>query len=199
MKETGFTEKEKDSAKGLIFLSPALLSALAVFCFAALAEPLFSESLGWLLSDSHELILSGDILDSPAPAFKLQDRDGNEIALTDLRGKTVFLHFWASWCPSCLEEMPSISRLARMMQNRDFVVIAASADFEWSAIDAVTGEDPFLRTVMDENSETARRYGTFMYPETYVIDGQGRLRAVFRGPRKWDSTEAIGYFENMTR
>jgi peroxiredoxin len=133
---------------------------------------------------------------SAAPDFTVKD-DARSVSLHDLKGKIVLLNFWATWCPPCVEEMPSLVALQGKMKDK-VTVLAISVDVDEGAykkflkdhgVDLLTVRDP------DEKSNTL--YGTFKYPETYVIDRDGVVRRKFIGPVDWTSPEIIQYLSKL--
>jgi thiol-disulfide isomerase/thioredoxin len=122
----------------------------------------------------------------PAFSFKLPARGGGEIDLSAYRGKTVLVNFWATWCPPCREEMPSLSRLAQAFDPQSFEVVAVSVDDGWAPIEKflATPKTPY-RVAWDEGGKVSRTYGTTKFPESYLVDREGRLRLKFVGPRNW--------------
>lgn len=139
-----------------------------------------------------------------APDFELPDMNGNKVRLSSFRGKTVVLNFWTQTCRPCLEEMPSIAELAKVAQKRDdFVVVTVSTDDGPDAVrDALTvalGEEPPFPVLFDPDSEIVHdKYGTKLYPETWIIDPNGVIRARFDGPRDWSSALAIEIAEKVS-
>jgi cytochrome c biogenesis protein CcmG/thiol:disulfide interchange protein DsbE len=127
--------------------------------------------------------------------FPLQ-MDGRVMHLADLKGKVVVLNFWASWCPPCLEEAPSLVQLQQEIAPRGGVVLGASID------DDVTAYNKFLQdnhisfpTFVDEGKKIEGEYGTVMIPETYLIGRDGRLARKIVGPQDWQSPEIISSIE----
>jgi peroxiredoxin len=182
--------------------SPRWLQALfAAAVLVGLGGPLVSEASAWLFPDEIPIpeSLRGEVLNQPARDFTLRDLDGNPVDLSDFRGKTVFLNFWATWCPPCVEELPDMVALNMAMRGRDFVILAVSLDDGPDVVRQFFGGVlPDFPIVMDDDGRIARQYGTFMYPETYVVDGDGRLRARFVGIRKWDSPDSVAYFSRLS-
>jgi len=134
-----------------------------------------------------------------AADFTLPDLHGRTYRLADLRGKVVFLNLWATWCPPCRMEMPSMEALYKRLENRDFVMLAVAED-EGGA--AAVG--PFVREVgitfpvlLDPEATVAPRYGATGYPETFIIDRNGRVVNHTIGPAEWDSEEMVAYFERL--
>jgi thiol-disulfide isomerase/thioredoxin len=98
----------------------------------------------------------------------------------------VLVNFWATWCPPCRKEMPSLTRLAQAYDPRTFEVLAISVDDGWDPIEKfLAGQEVPFRVVWDEGAKTSRTWGTSRYPESYLLDGEGRLRLKFVGPRNW--------------
>ena len=133
---------------------------------------------------------------SAAPDFTVKD-DARSVSLHDLKGKVVLLNFWATWCPPCVEEMPSLVALQNKMKDK-VTVLAISVDVDEGAykkflkdhgVDLLTVRDP------DEKSNTL--YGTFKYPETYVIDRDGVVRRKFVGPVDWTNPDIVQYLSKL--
>ena len=123
---------------------------------------------------------------SNAPEFTVQDSE-RSVKLSDFRGQVVVLNFWATWCPPCREEMPSLSRLAQSFDPGTFEVLAVSVDEGgWPAVDKfLAGQKVPFRVALDEGAKMSRAWGTSKYPESYLVDGEGRIRLKFVGPRNW--------------
>jgi cytochrome c biogenesis protein CcmG, thiol:disulfide interchange protein DsbE len=128
---------------------------------------------------------------------------GKPAHLSDLRGKIVILNFWASWCPPCVEEAPSLNRLQKYITSRNAVIVGVAADEDHAAyqkflldqgISFPTYRDPATR---DQKSPIAVSYGTSMIPETYVIDRHGKIARKFIGFQQWDSPEMLAYFDTL--
>ena len=126
---------------------------------------------------------------------------GKPARLSDLRGKIVILNFWASWCPPCVEEAPSLNRLQKYITSRNAVIVGVAADEDRAAyqkflldqgISFPTYRDPATK---DQKSPIAVSYGTSMIPETYVIDRRGKIARKFIGFQQWDSPEMLAYFD----
>ncbi len=172
------TKETKGSAKQTVFLVILILFAVV-----------FAISL--LVKDRHaakKIIASGD----RAPEFRLQTLDGRQVSLSDFRGKVVLVHFWATWCPPCVDEIPTLDRLYHELGGRDLELLAVSAD-EGGA-DAVTA---FMKknridvpVLLDPDRKVAGLYGTYKFPETYIVDRQGVVRYKAIGPRDWGEPES---------
>ena len=129
------------------------------------------------------------------------DLSGKHIHLSDLHGKVVVLNFWASWCPPCVDEAPSLNRLQTYIASRNALVLGVAAD-----------EDPyaFSKFLIDQGvtfpsyrdpgtkehaSPIALSYGTAMIPETYIIDRHGKIARKIIGRQQWDSPDMRAYFD----
>jgi peroxiredoxin len=128
----------------------------------------------------------------PAPDFTLPDLEGKLKNLADFRGRVVVLNFWATWCPPCIDEMPSLERLHQAMADRGVAVIAVSVDERFSDVPAFVEKfDLTFSVLYDEGKKVSRKYQTFKYPETYILDREGRLKSKVVGPRDWAAPTVI--------
>lgn len=113
--------------------------------------------------------------------------------LSDLKGKVVVLNFWASWCPPCLEETQSLNRLQEDISTRGGVVLGVSVDEDAAAYQKFLDDNHVIfPTYRDGTKKSAADYGTSMFPETYLIDRNGRLARKIVGPQDWQSPEIMG-------
>jgi peroxiredoxin len=136
-----------------------------------------------------EAVREGDL----APDFALPQRNGTVIRLSELRGQTVLLNFWATWCPPCLLEMPSLDRLHKNLSQANFTVIAISIDEGgWPLIDEFLKRVPLsFPILLDYNTDVAASYGTFQLPESYLIGPDGTVIKKYHGPREWDQKTVV--------
>ena len=133
---------------------------------------------------------------SEAPDFTVADSD-RTVKLSDLRGKTVLLNFWATWCAPCVAEMPSLVQLQSRMKDK-VTVVAVSLDIDENAYRNFTRtRTQGLLTVRDANQKSNSLYGTYKFPETYVIDRNGVVRRKFIGAVDWNSAEVQQYLESL--
>jgi peroxiredoxin len=130
---------------------------------------------------------------APAPDFVLNGIDGKSVRLSDYRGKVVFLNFWATWCPPCRSEMPSIERLNRKMDGHDFVILAVSIDgFETTQLKNMISPSNYTFTVLhDPEQKVADIYLISGIPTTYIIDKDGMIVDKSVGAEYWDSDKRI--------
>ena len=134
---------------------------------------------------------------SAAPNFSFAP-DGKPSQLADLRGKVVVLNFWATWCPPCVEEMPSLNRLHEQLALQGGIVLGISVDEDGAAYEKFLQEHKIrFPTHRDPSKQISSAYGTFMYPETYIIDRRGRIARKIIGPQDWSRPETIAYLQNL--
>jgi cytochrome c biogenesis protein CcmG/thiol:disulfide interchange protein DsbE len=132
-----------------------------------------------------------------APGFTIQDSD-RKISLDEFRGKVVVLNFWATWCPPCIEEMPSLVQMQQKMKSKGVEVVAISVDADQGAYrDFLKAHNVDLLTVRDPDQTSNNLYGTFKFPETYIIDRQGVLRRKFIGAIDWGTPEILDYLGKL--
>jgi peroxiredoxin len=167
-----------------------LVTAIAVYSFVATARE--GEKLRVCTPLCH---LKPDYAarNRSAPDFTVDTLAHGKVSLSSLRGKVVVLNFWTKNCRPCLEEMPSLAEFAASLRDRtDVVVLTVSTDENLKDVDgtlrSVIGNGvPFIAGVDPESNVVADKYGTKLYPETWIIDPRGVIRARFDGPREWTS------------
>ncbi len=122
-----------------------------------------------------------------APDFEVSDLTGRKVKLSELRGSPVFLNFWATWCPPCVEEMPSIAAIAHDHGSKGLRVVAVNVDASPAATIQkwLDGKKLAIEVWLDPNGAVAHQYGTFKYPETYIIDRTGKIQAKYVGSHPW--------------
>jgi peroxiredoxin len=140
-----------------------------------------------------------------APSFTLKDLKGQDVSLDSYRGKVVVLNFWTKSCGPCLEEMPSIAELTRILQPKtDVAVVTVSTD-EGPAdvldtLKSILHEDvPPFTVLFDPDGEkvVGGKFGTKLFPETWIIDKQGIVRARFDGGREWSNPAVIEFVDQV--
>jgi len=130
--------------------------------------------------------------------IQLKDAYGNNVRMSDFRGKVVFLNFWATWCAACVVEMPSMEKLHRRFKDRDFVMVAINVQESDAQVKAFFEKLKLsFTTLLDVNGEVATGFAVNALPTTYVLDKQGRLIGAAIGSREWDSRASIALFEHL--
>jgi peroxiredoxin len=132
-----------------------------------------------------------------APDFTLKDVKGHDVSLSSYRGKVVVLNFWTKTCGPCMEEMPEIADLARILKEKsDVAVVTVSTDdTAQEASDTLKAllkdEVPFQVLIDPDAKNVTGKYGTTLYPETWIIDKNGVIRARFDGAREWSNATVV--------
>ena len=149
-----------------------------------------------------EAIKELDLIRPPRPKFAddftIPTAGGKTFKLSAQRGRPVFINFWATWCPPCLEEMPALERLWRAQKDAGFVMLAVTVDANPKLAAPFVERHGFTFTVgFDPKMELANTYGVRALPSSFVIDRDGRLAAVAVGPRVWDNTAAHALIERL--
>ena len=127
-----------------------------------------------------------------APNFVLEDMDEYEYDFSEYRGKVVLLNFWATWCPPCKREMPSMERVYQNLKGDKFDVIAINQMEDGDRVFAFTGTldtQPTFNILLDSKSQVSQRYGVRGLPTTYLIDKKGKVRYRAIGGREFDHPE----------
>ena len=133
--------------------------------------------------------------------FTVPTPAGGALRLADYRGKVVFVNFWATWCPPCKEEMPSMERLYQRFKERGFIVLAVSVDAEGAgAVNRFVKENKLTYPIgLDPQMALASEYGVRALPSSFFVDRRGILVAVALGPREWDSKAARELVESLLK
>ena len=135
----------------------------------------------------------------PAPDFTFPDLNGQQVSLSEHRGKVVLVNIWATWCPPCRQEMPSMQKLYERFNGENFEILAVSID--------ATGREavaPFVRTmnltfpIMLDPKEVIRPlYGITGVPESFIIDKEGIVVEKIIGPIDWGTPKAFQFFQDL--
>lgn len=141
------------------------------------------------------------IPDSPSvPEIVITEGNGTAHVLSDYQGSVVLLTFWASWCPPCRAEIPSLNRLVHELKENEFVMLAINAgekpEFVADFIDEYKVEYPVY---FDENLEAVQTLGIESLPTSILLDRKGRGIAVITGAVEWDSNEILSLLERLSR
>jgi peroxiredoxin len=138
-------------------------------------------------------------LGHPAPNFMFPGLDGKMVSLSDYRGHVVLVNVWATWCPPCVDEMPSMERLYKELKGENFEILAVSIDALGTKAVA-----PFMKkynlsfpALMDSDATIKTLYQTSGVPESFIVNQEGFLVQKIIGPRDWATPAVVGFFRNL--
>ena len=179
---------------------------IMLFAAAAVGIPLFYNSfIATAGSQQQELerlfgnigILKVPHITQPVE-IQLKDVYGNTVRLSDYRGKVVFLNFWATWCRTCVIEMPAMENLHRRLKDKDFVMVAINLQESPEQVKAFFEKFKLSFTaLLDSSGEVGSGFAVRALPTTFILDKQGRIIGHALGPREWDSRASIELFEYL--
>lgn len=131
---------------------------------------------------------------NPAPDFSLSGSAG-DTRLSALKGNLVLVHFWATWCPPCREELPELAKLTGQMAGKPFRLLAISIDKDGNqAVQKLFSQlGVTLPVLLDPSSEVAKQYGITGVPETFIVSPAGVILKKIIGPLEWTSPETLAY------
>ncbi len=122
-----------------------------------------------------------------APDFRLEDMDGNRYALSDLQGEVVIVNFWATWCPPCREEMPSMQRAWEALEPQGVTMLAINVGEDPDTVFRFTADYPVEFPILfDRDSAVIGDWKVMGLPATYVVDPNGHITYRAIGGREWD-------------
>jgi peroxiredoxin len=189
---------DEASRRGLftgLQLAFVLVAAVAVYSFVTVAKEAEHRR-----ACTPECLIHPDYAgaDRLAPDFSLKDMKGREAKLSDYRGKVVVLNFWTKNCGPCLKEMPSLVELTEILADRKDVVVLAISTDEGPAdvadtLKSVLRAEPPFRILFDPDGDNVvtGKFGTRLFPETWLIDKRGVVRARFDGGRDWANPAVV--------
>jgi cytochrome c biogenesis protein CcmG/thiol:disulfide interchange protein DsbE len=134
-----------------------------------------------------------------APDFNIPRLDQGSLALSNYHKQVVVLNFWATWCPPCVEETPSLEKFAAQTKPLGVTVIGVSVDDDTAALEKFVNDYHLSYPVArDPQAALAARYGTFKFPETYIIDRDGRVAEKIIGPIDWQDPRIVSFVKSLT-
>lgn len=163
-------------------LHGALLLSLCLFCLA-------------LYSSLHETIVNaGD----SAPDFSITTDSGKAVTKDQFGGKLLLLNFWATWCPPCIEEIPGLNELARELGPKGLVILGVSVDKDPALYKQFLERNPLAYpTARDPEQVINLKYGTIQYPESYLIDRNGKVLEKYISSQPWNSPQMIQHIQSL--
>jgi peroxiredoxin len=150
---------------------------------------------GTLYNSLHEVIVNaGD----SAPDFTITADSGRTVTVHDFGGKLLLLNFWASWCPPCVEEMPALNQMARQLGPKGLVILGVTVDQDESALRRFLARSPLAFPIArDPDQKINLRYGTYLFPESYLIDRNGKVVEKFISSQPWASPEMLQHVGSL--
>ena len=191
------TSRRLDALGTTALLSYLLVGGLLVFGFALAIFPAVEAQNAAACKP-----LRPEARPGPAPEFVVQDLEGNEVRLSDFRGKFVVINFWATFCEPCITEWPQVERLAERVADReDIVVLAISIDPERDPIEPFLEQmaltDTEVQVLWDPTESVHNAFGTTNIPDTYFVDEEGQIVHAFVNVRDWGSPDAYHCLDSV--
>ena len=183
---------------GSLIIAAILIAAVAFYSMKESLPQKEQRSAAIVEDSTKKLRLEIPKTRAPAPDFELKAPAGKRLRLGDLKGKVVFLNFWASWCLPCIEEMPSMEKLHQELEKDGLVI--------W-AVNFREGSEPVTEffinhyltftPVLDRDGKVAELYQAWGLPASVIVDKHGEIAARAVGSRDWHSEEALQLFRNL--
>jgi len=141
------------------------------------------------------------VIGDQAPDFQLEDNKGNKVSLSSLRGKVVMVNFWATWCPPCRAEMPSMEKLYKAMADDDFVMLAINTEQNGrSIVPKFLEKTPYTFPILyDDKGVVQKLYGVYKFPESFIVGKDGKVVEKVIGPFDWSSAKTINYLKGLVK
>jgi peroxiredoxin len=197
----GKQSSASSSAWPLRRLAPAALTALAIGFVGVRFVMGAHDTLARTRDGACQALapdpLPAALRDKPTPDFQLPDANGQTVSLKAQVGHPVFLNFWATWCPPCVEEMPALEDLARRIDGTDMRLLAVSVDEDWPVVRRFFAKGSRMGVLLDTSKDVPKSFGTEKYPETFLIDAAGKVRYYFINKRDWTRPEAVACLESL--
>ncbi|MBT3175824.1 MAG: TlpA family protein disulfide reductase [Desulfobacula sp.] len=126
------------------------------------------------------------------------DMDGIAVKLSDLKGKIVFINFWTTWCPDCVDEMPDIENLHKKLNNNDFIILGIDLKESKKKVKKfIKKHNLTFKIVLDKKGDMGRAFGIRSIPTTFILNRKGGLIGKAMGARNWDNKQSIDLFEYL--
>lgn len=158
--------------------------------------------LAWITLYSAGTANAGELQPYPesgqTPPLVLEDLRGRSHTLADYRDQVVLVNFWATWCPPCLMEMPSMQRLKQKLAGQPFTILAVnvreSPGTIWRFLKRIRVDFPLL---LDIEGSTSEDWDVSVYPTSFLLDTNGRIRHVVHGALEWDNAAIVETIEGL--
>ncbi len=165
-------------------------------------KPQASKDAGGLFRSQAQALgaAAGQTLRS-APNFNLPDQAGRSHFLQSFKGKWILVHFWAAWCPPCRSEISEWIELGAHLKDKTIQFIAVSMDPDWEEVEKVVPSKsvpPQIISLIDPSVKTPETYGTYQFPETYLINPEQKIVTKWVGPQNWGDPKIKEFFVKLT-
>ena len=149
-----------------------------------------------IFEHSKQITIEGEL---EAPDFTLPDQKGDLVRLSDLKGNVILVNVWATWCPPCVYEMPSMEKLYQQFKTEKFKILAISIDSvgEKAVVPFMKKHNLTFQTLIDPAGTVRTAYGIYSIPQSFIIDKQGHLAKKIIGPIDWAAPDIIRYFKDL--
>ncbi len=136
-----------------------------------------------------------------APNFRLPDLEGRYVSLEEYRGKVVIVNIWATWCPPCVAEAPSLNKLNSMLNADDFKLLAVSIDDlgERAVKPFMAKHSLDFPVLVDPDKEIMKLYGVSAVPESFIIKRDGTIDGKITGAIDWTDSKVVEYFRSLIK
>ncbi len=140
------------------------------------------------------------LMGQDAPPLILNNLDGDAWNIENAQGRWVFLHFWASWCGPCREEMPTIQAIVPMFKNTNMeIVLVNTAESEDMVFEFIGAVAPDLNPLIDTDGQVTERWQPRGLPATFFVDPYGKLQYLALGGRAWDESVYLNFLKKLIR
>ncbi|MCK4744039.1 MAG: TlpA family protein disulfide reductase [Sulfuriflexus sp.] len=195
------TPEEYQVASQLPVLLKRASNVLATMPAKHKAAPLVENTKASVGASKKDRVLTPYFKKPIAPPLQLKDLNGKLINLADFKGEVVMVNFWASWCPPCVFEMPSMQRLQDSLKDKPFRILAVNMAEDKATINKFLKEKVSVdfTILLDSDGAALKRWEVFAFPTTYFIDKQGRLRYGLFGGREWDKADVTKVIDKLMK
>jgi peroxiredoxin len=183
---------------GSFFIAAMIVAALVFYGLKGKFSQTEQSSAVIVQDSTNKLRLEIPEKTTVAPEFELKDPAGKQLRLNELRGKVVFLNFWATWCPPCIEEMPAMEKLHHKLEEDGLVILAINFQEGPERVKEFFAENNFtFKTLLDHDGKVAELYQAWALPVSVIINKRGEIAARAMGIKDWSSDEALEFFRKL--